>query len=111
MTPRPSFALAAFLLIGILFSADTARAADCDCSCTALINLQAGMVIFEQQLDRGLDATMTLELQSRLACLESCADRWMACPVMIDGLADDSPDRPPPSSGRVEDQSVNFDAG
>lgn len=111
MTPRRPLPLTALLLLGSLFSADTARATDCDCSCTALIKLQAGIVTFEQQLDRGLDATMTFELQSELACLNSCADRWMACPVMIDGLADDSPERAAPSSGRVEDQAVNFDAG
>lgn len=54
-------------------------AAGCECDCTAFSEFKAQVIVFERELDQGLSATMRPALQTRLACLQPCAEQWMQC--------------------------------
>jgi len=63
-------------------------AAGCDCDCTAFADFEAQVIVFERELDQGLSATMRPALQTRLACLQPCAEQWMQCNSMSSNAAE-----------------------
>jgi len=73
--------LTVMLILGPL-SINASRAAACLCNCAAFGEFKAQVSAFETELDQGMSALMTPALQSKLTCLEPCAERWMQCPMI-----------------------------